>query len=253
MSGSKIRSNGLEPPQPRHHYIPAASTVTLVGARRETAGWGGKALSIRRFAADSYEICGLANTRNQDAPIVAVILVFAVLAILFGVGAIFGYAILGPLSKADRHAKAQMRFYTCDFFTLSFLLALPLLFVAAARRWHGENSMIVNTCGFILIGVFAYAWGRGATALTAVGVVNTLKRCSFLGLVLPIAIVGSAVAIPMLGMMVFAIPQMTLLEMCLWSSGVFVAVVVAILCRKCTTWVLSPCRESAGDKDQIIE
>jgi len=180
--------------------------------------------------------------------IVSVVLSFVFLAILFGVGAAFGYAILGPLAKADRFAKARMRFYTCDFFTLSFLLALPLLFVAAARRWHGENSMAVNICGFILVGVFAYAWGRGATALTAVGVVNTLKRCSFLGLVLPIAIVGSAVGIPMLVMMVFALPEMTLLGRCLWSSGIPVTIVVAILCRKCTTWVLSPCRESAGDK-----
>ena len=86
----------------------------------------------------------------------AVILAFVFLAILFGIGVTFGYAILGPLAKADRFEKARMRFYTCDFFTLSFLLALPLLFVAAARRWHGENSMAVNTCGFILVGLFAY-------------------------------------------------------------------------------------------------
>lgn len=183
----------------------------------------------------------------------SVICVFAFLAILFSVGAVFGYVILGPIAKADRHTKAQMRFYTCDFFTLSLLLALPMLFVAAARRWHGENSMIVNTCGFILIGVFAYAWGRGATALSGAGVVNTLKRCSFLGLVLPIAIVGSAVAVPVLVMMVFALPQMTLLEVCLWSSGIFVAIVVAILCRKCTVWVLSPSCRSTGNKDQVIE
>jgi hypothetical protein len=181
---------------------------------------------------------------------VTAILGLVLLVVLFGVGAMFGYAILQPITKVDCLAKTQIRFYTCDFFTLSFLIAVPILVVTNVRQSLGENSIIVDVSGFILIGVFAYVWGRGATSLSSIGVVDTWKRCTYLGVLLPIAIVGSAIAIPMLIMMTFSLLQMTPLDICLWLTGIVVVLIVAILCRKCTMWVLSTAGESTGNADQ---
>ena len=167
------------------------------------------------------------------------ILSLLVLVTVLGIGSIFGYTILEPVANAERGTRFQTRFFVCDFFTLTFLIAIPILFVTTVRRWHGEESIAVNIPGFILIGVFVYSWGRGATALSAVGVVDSRKRCCFLGALLPIAILGSAVAVPMLIMLAFSLSQMPEWGVMIWLAAILAAPVIARLCRRCTLWIVS--------------
>lgn len=157
---------------------------------------------------------------------------------LFGIGAIFGYAIIEPITKADRLVRSQARFHTCDFFALSFLLTIPILFFTSIRRWFG-GEIIVDAIGFILIGVFAFACVREAASLSGIGVVNAWKRFTYLALLLPIAIVGSAIIVPMLIIMAFTLDEMRVLTAGLWVAAVVAVPLVAILCRRAAQWVQS--------------
>jgi hypothetical protein len=170
---------------------------------------------------------------------------------MFGLGAMFGYAILEPVIKADRSSQSQLRFCTCDFFALSFLLTIPILFFTSIRRLFVGNEIIVDVIGFILIGVFACACVREATSLSGIGVVDAPKRFTYLALLLPIAIVGSAVIVPMLIVLTFSLPDMTRLNIYLWLGSLVVVPTVAILCRKCTQWVLSPAGTPTGTPTEL--
>ena len=87
------------------------------------------------------------------------------------IASIFGYVILEPVAKAARGKQWTSRFCLSDFFSLSLLLAIPLVIVAAVRPLHEEDSAFVNVVSVMLIGVFAYAWWRGTVTLSRIGVI----------------------------------------------------------------------------------
>lgn len=149
-------------------------------------------------------------------------------------GVVFGYTIVQPLAKAKLAIKSSTRFFVCDFFTLTFLISIPILFIATIRRTIGQDSPALFIVGLTLIGTFAYAWGRGATLLSAVGVVDSQNRCCFLGVILPIAILGSAIAVPMLILSGVALPRMSGWGVVLWLMAALATLAVAMICRMLT-------------------
>jgi len=159
--------------------------------------------------------------------------------VVLGIAAVFGYTILEPVTKAERGARFQTHFFVCDFFTLSLLIAIPLFFISNVRSINGEELTVTILLGLILVAVFVYSWARGATALSAIGVVNSWKRCCFLGVLVPIAILGSALVVPTLIMLAFFLTNMPPRGIMLWLAAVVVTPLVAYLCRRCTRWVIA--------------
>ncbi|TWU27945.1 hypothetical protein Poly41_70190 [Novipirellula artificiosorum] len=166
------------------------------------------------------------------------------LAVLLGVGSLFGYTVLQPVALADRGLRFHARFFVCDFFTLTFLIAVPTSLVTSFTRWP-VDVFVLRVTGVLLVGVALYSWARGATALTAIGVVDARKRCVFLGMLLPIAILGSAIAVPTLIISVFWLPRLSAWGILIWLVAIPAIVMIARLCRKCTMWVISDpiCRD----------
>lgn len=197
----------------------------------------GVALDVRNLSRndESTFVIGLHIGGN----LIVVLLSLIALGAVFAAGAAFGYTILQPVAHAERGLGFQTRFYVCDFFTLTLLLAIPILFLTTARRAYGQDAIVVDIVGGILIGIFAYVWGRGATALSAIGVVDSRKRCCFLGALLPVAILGSAVVVPMLAMLTFSLSRMPGWGILLWLASLLVVPVVALLFRRWTVWIVS--------------
>ena len=159
--------------------------------------------------------------------------------IVIGLASVFGYVIVEPIAKAVRGKRWTSRFCVSDFFPLSFLLAIPLVFVAAIRRLPGQDTIFVNVVSIILTGVFVYAWWRGTVTLSRIGVLHTGRRCVFLGILIPTAVLGSAVGVPLLVVMAFRIPRMPTLVFAAWLSGIIAVPIIVTCCRRAAHWVVS--------------
>ncbi len=106
------------------------------------------------------------------------------------------------------------------------------------RRESGQVSglnhppaPVLFIMGFILVGTFAYAWGRGATLVSAVGVVDSRNQCCFLGGILLIAILGSTIAVLMLVLGGVAIPRTFGWAVVLWASDTLATLAIAVIFR----------------------
>lgn len=168
------------------------------------------------------------------------ILSFILCLIVFVCGAGFAWTILQPFAQAVRGCKRPTRFVTSDFLYLMVLLTLPLVFLSDARRWADASR--IQGAGGLLIAVFVYAWWRGAATLSGVGIYQPSKRGIFLVVILPLAIVGSVVAVP-------ALVATTILlfggfhrggwsDWLIWLVGAVGLPVVALLFRSLSKWTL---------------
>jgi len=125
---------------------------------------------------------------------------FGIIAIACGAG--FGYLIVQPFATALKVKRGMRptRFATSDFLALMVLLAVPLVFLSAARKWQDTDLLLAF--GSMLVAVFTYAWWRGVTMLSGLEILDSTRRFVFLALLLPVVLVGSTIAAPTVGFMV---------------------------------------------------
>ncbi len=176
---------------------------------------------------------------SKGANLIDLVFPIVIFSVVISCSALFGYMILEPIAKAVRGKSWSTRFCVADFFSLSILLAIPLVFVASVRRMHPLDSSVINGLGFFLVGVFAYTWWRGTVTLSRIGIFQTSRRCLFLGIIMPISVLGSALAIPTLIAIAFSIHEISNVVFTAWLIGIFATPVIAWFGRWATSWVVA--------------
>lgn len=172
------------------------------------------------------------------------ILVIGVLA----AGSLFGYTVLSPIIKASRGRKVSAQLHISDFFSLTLVLVLPTLVVTTLRQ--STASFVVVAAGIPAYTLTIWLWVRGAIKLSSTGVTSSLKRFVFLGLILPFAIFGSAVGIPMLCVGVISTPtSQNFIYPLLSIFGLLASVQVAIAGRLACRWVLNSTEQIEENDD----
>ena len=156
----------------------------------------------------------------------------------WGLGAGFGYVILEPATAALR-GRWTTNFHVADFFPLSLLVSVPLVFVGTMRRYRGEDSPLATLLSVLLVAVFAYIWWRGTVVLSGIGVKDTRRRWVFLGVLIPVAVCGAAIGLPVLVAMAFAIPRLPRPAMTGWLLSILAVPAIAWWGRRVTRWVLA--------------
>ncbi len=152
----------------------------------------------------------------------------------------FGYAILQPIAKAVKGKRRPTRFTTNDFLWLTILLQIPLALLSNAGRWFNNDSytttIIAVTAGFVVFLVVG-VWWRGVATLSGLGINSVWRRGVFLTILLPVAIYGSAVGMPMLLLAPFSIGRSNWLYA--WLGLVVLTPLVAYCFRVASHWVLA--------------
>jgi len=158
----------------------------------------------------------------------------------FGVGSFFGYTILKPIIKAAHGKKVTTRLYTSDFFSLTLVLVLPTMLMTTFRRTTLPVVFVV-VIGVLVYAIAIWIWGRGAIKLSSIGVSSSLKRFVFLGVILPLAILGTAIGVPGLCMgLITTLTQLQFGLALLFASGFLAAALVAKAGKLASAWVLIP-------------
>lgn len=173
-------------------------------------------------------------------PVIVIGFGIVFLILLFGLGSLFGYTVLRPLIKAAHGRKASPRLYTSDFFSLTMVLVLPTMLLTSFRS-SNMPILLAIVVGIIVYVITIWIWARGAIKLSAIGVDNSLKRFVFLGLHLPLAILGTSMGIPMLlvGMSTTISQPQQSDYFLMFLSGLLAAIPVALLGNKICQWVVS--------------
>jgi len=174
--------------------------------------------------------------------------IFSLVAI-FATGCFFGYTFLKPIIEASKGKKATARLYTGDFFSLTMVLVLPTMLMTTVRRSNFPVALII-VIGILVYVITVWIWGRGAIKLSSIGVSNSLKRFMFLGVILPIGILGTAIGVPCLCMgLVLSLARFLPVLILLFISGFLAAALIAhggnLACR----WVLIPDEDVDGESE----
>lgn len=98
--------------------------------------------------------------------------------------------------------------------------------------------VIVQIVAGILICVFIYIWWRTATALSSVGVVDASKRSVMLGILMPLAIIGSALVVPGWIVATFSAGNFNGAGFLIWLAAMIVIPIIAMMGRRVTRWVI---------------
>lgn len=118
--------------------------------------------------------------------------------ILFAPSLLFLKIVYRPLHerlKAATASNIRKQMFLCDFFSLTFLFALPApVFSMISDEFH--DSKILVLVAILLFVPIAWIWWRSAMLLSRVGVRDSLPRIIFSGVVVPASIVVAAGAIP---------------------------------------------------------
>ncbi len=152
----------------------------------------------------------------------------------------FGYVILQPFAKAVKGRQRPTRFTTVDFLWLTIMLQIPLVClsnVGRSLKTSFETSVLATTTAIVVL-LCIGVWWRGVATLSGLGIRGVWRRGVFLTILLPIAILGSAIGMPILIMSL----AYSLFESHLVSILVSIAVltpVVAYCFRLVSVWVLA--------------
>lgn len=159
---------------------------------------------------------------------------------MFGTGIYFGYTFLKPIIKASQGKEASGRLYTSDFFSLTMVLVLPTMLMTTFRR-SSYPIVVPIVIGVLVYTITIWMWGRGAIKLSSIGVSSSLKRFLFLGVILPIAILGTAIGVPGLCVgLVACLARFSLPYVISILSGFLAAALVAYGGQLACKWVLIP-------------
>lgn len=179
--------------------------------------------------------------------LLTIVFFILMIGVIFGLGAFFGYTILKPLIKATEGKKSKLRFYTSDFFSLTFVLALPLLFASSLRDRSAPQEVLI-AIGVVMCVIAIWVWFRGATKLSVLNVSSGWKRFVFLAGLLPVAMLGATVAVPMLiGQFVSTLVNLQGVDFTIAAGGVAAALLVAVVGQKVCGWVIRKDDESTAD------
>ena len=166
----------------------------------------------------------------------------------------FGYAILQPIAKAVKGKRRPTRFTTIDFLWLTILLQIPLALLSNAGRWFNNDNdsytstIIAVTAGFVVF-LFVGIWWRGVATLSGLGINSVWRRGVFLTILLPVAIYGSAVGMPMLLLAPFSIGRSNWLYA--WLGVVALTPLVAYCFRLASHCVLAEIEQPAASQETI--
>lgn len=172
------------------------------------------------------------------------------LILLFGLGSLFGYTILKPLIKAAHGRKATMQLYTSDFFSLTMVLVLPMMLITAFRNSNVPTMVAIVICVTVYV-ITIWIWARGAIKLSSIDVHSSHKRFVFLGILLPLTILGMVIGIPILltGIgMSFSRPNGPLFAF-MFLTGLVAAIPVAFVGKMICQWVVGDAEPEDKDKD----
>jgi hypothetical protein len=151
----------------------------------------------------------------------------------------FGYAILQPIAKAVKGKRRPTRFTTIDFLWLTISLQIPLALLSNVGRQFNnrfETTVFAVTSAIVVI-LFVGVWWRGVATLSGLGIKSVWRRGAFLTILLPVAIYGSAVGMPMLILAPFSIGKSHWLYA--WLAVAVLTPVVAYWLRLASHWVLA--------------
>ena len=141
-----------------------------------------------------------------------------ILALLLG--GLYGHSSLDPInSLPNLEDKRRTAFITADLFSLSLLLCLPLVFYRFIRPKHFSDHLAANLFTTLLCAVTIYIWWRSIQTLTRIGVVSTARRTVYLGLLMPIVILGSTFGVPAWVIMTFQLHRLSPTLLALWVAG----------------------------------
>ncbi len=160
----------------------------------------------------------------------------------------FGYAILQPVAKAVKGKRRPTRFTTIDFLWLTILLQIPLVLLSNASRSFNnrfETSLFAAISGIIVF-LFVCVWWRGVATLSGLGINSIWRRGVFLTILLPVAIYGSAVGMPMLLLAPFSLGTSNWVF--LWIGLVVLTPIVAYCFRQLSFWVLAELNQPDPEK-----
>ena len=118
------------------------------------------------------------------------------------------------------------------------LLAIPFTFYASVRSAFFRDTLwIADVLGVLLASVFAYIWWRSATTLSRGGVSQGVRRAVYIGILVPVAVIGSAIGIPWLFAIAGTLNQFSPAVQLLWLIGGCSVIPLAQLGRKASQWV----------------
>jgi len=134
---------------------------------------------------------------------------------------------------------------------IAFLcFSLSALYVSTLRETSIPQGVLV-TIAVIIFLLTVWMWVRGATKLSLLNISSSWKRFVFLAVLVPVAMLGSAIGIPFL----IAATMATLVdqrwgEFLLAACGVVAAPLVALFGQRICAWVIQPDRGNASGSEQ---
>ena len=164
----------------------------------------------------------------------------------------FGYAILQPIAKAVKGKRRPTRFTTIDFLWLTILLQIPLVLLSNASRSFNngfEPSVIFAVTSGIVVFLCVGIWWRGVATLSGLGINSIWRRGVFLTILLPVAIYGSAVGMPMLLLAPFSLGTSNWVF--LWIGLVVLTPIVAYCFRQLSFWVLAELNQPLASEQTL--
>jgi hypothetical protein len=169
-------------------------------------------------------------------------------------GALFAYAVLGPVLRMNRRATRPPQYYLSDLFWLLLLLQLPFAFLGGAYQWYSTARATI--CGGLMSLVVVYAWCRAVSFLSRLGIDAAIRRGVFIVVILPVAVLGSIAAGPLIiaAFSCWATPGSDVpYGVQVWISiSVGILPVAAYLFRWLTRWVLAGAAAPTSNEDPGI-
>jgi hypothetical protein len=167
---------------------------------------------------------------------------FLVFLLIAGCAGAFSYLLLRPITRTRIGKRGSSQYHIVDFFPLTFLLAIVFVYVGYSRRSWGRDTTMSDVASAALALVVVYAWWRGAVALSRIGVTHSGRRFVFLAFVLPVALLGGALGVPIVigGFFVALVGGLADGWFAfVWLVAFFAISFAAVFCSNAVDWVLS--------------
>lgn len=166
----------------------------------------------------------------------------------------FVWFAMAPFEKMLSRAPRKTTFHIVDFFSLTFLLSPPWLFVVQMTRGRSSSSALPAIFGFLLMMVFIVIWGHFARILSGLGVEHAGKRYVFLGIVLPMLLIvpfgAAAISFALETILRFSQATIHMINLAMYALLMFG---FSALLRVANDWVFegvaNPWREGAGETE----
>ena len=180
-------------------------------------------------------------------PFLIVVYISGLIALLCVCG-LSGYWILQPIAKAVKGRRRPTRYSMIDVLWLSIMATVSLAPVAnffSAQELPGLNWAICFVT-MMSLAVVVIVWWRGIATLSGLRIVDHRRRGTFLLVLLPLSLTVSLVGVPGLLALFGDALNGTWFELLFWFLAVASFILVVLVARQMSLWVLSGAVDADG-------